>query len=193
MTLWPLLSLDWLTFLMPWFLIYLFLPQCLCSCVSHYVSLSMCVYLSHCVSLFSVCVSLSVCVTLSVSVLVSPSVSVSQCVCLSVCRRRCLVCLPTPDHSSADRSALLRRVAIMRVLEPMKWCKPSESISLRRKATGSGSQWCAGRTSATNATRWSPSGIRAWRLSWSRERAKSLTKLSTRPGFTSMSFGATSE
>jgi len=51
-------------------------PQCLCSCVSHYVSPSKCVCVcfivllpQHCVSLFSVCVSLSVCVTLSVCVL----------------------------------------------------------------------------------------------------------------------------
>jgi len=50
-------------------------PQCLCSCVSHYVSPSMCVCLSHCVSV-SVCVSLSVCVCVSECV--------SQYVCLDV-------------------------------------------------------------------------------------------------------------
>jgi len=38
-------------------------PQCLCSCVSHYISPSMCVCLSHCVSQ---CVCVSHCVSASV-------------------------------------------------------------------------------------------------------------------------------
>jgi len=61
-------------------------PQCLCLCVSHYVSPSVCVGLAVCltqccVSLFSVCVSFSVCVTLSVFV----SLSLCMYMYLSMC------------------------------------------------------------------------------------------------------------